>query len=94
MEELKFFNLLEGTYYFQRLDVFIKSKVINAEVLQDDFEEEYFLDIELEHGHVGVNKYSKVRAINRPCNMVIPFEWCFAIKNQDGDFIGYIGKPE
>ena len=86
-------DLLEGTYFFQKHDVYFESKIKNFEIIKNCFDEEDFLDIELENGHVGIGEYSKVAKIKRPSNIVKLFDWCFAIRNIDGEHIGYIGKP-
>ena len=86
-------NLLEGTYFFQKHDVYFESKIKSFEIIKNCFDEEDFLDIELENGHVGIGEYSKVAKIKRPSNIVKLFDWCFAIRNIDGEHIGYIGKP-
>lgn len=95
MEQFKLLqevNLLEGTYYFQRYDVHVQSKIVDVEIIKNCFGEEDLMDIKLEKGHIAIGAFSKVKKINRPANMVIGFEWCFAIRNQDKEFIGYLGK--
>ncbi|MCR8744367.1 hypothetical protein [Romboutsia lituseburensis] len=96
MENLKVLqaqNLLEGTWYFPKEDVFIRSKIVDVEILKNCFGEEDLMDIKLENGHIAICEYSEVIKIPRPSNIVSAFDWCFAIQNKDKEFIGYIGKP-
>ena len=72
--------------------MFLKSKIKSFEIIKNSTGEEDLLDIELENGHVGICKYSKVTKIKSPPNIILNFDWCFSIRNKDGELIGYIGK--
>ena len=88
MEELLRIKLEEGSYYFQKHNVFIRSKITKYRLSKTDY-----MTIEFESGHIDVHDMSQINKISRPLNIMIPFDWCFLIKNSDGEFIGYIGKP-
>lgn len=80
-------QLLQGTYYYQKSELFFKGKVYNI-VVYDDGELEIFFN----GGIVGA--YSKrLKQIRRPANIIEEFKWCYLIKNSDNENIGYIGLP-
>ena len=93
IQEVLKVDLLEGIYYFQKEDVFLKSNIKGFEIIKNSTGEEDLLDIELDNGHIGICECSKVTKINRPPNISLKFDWCFSIRNTSGELIGYIGKP-
>ena len=92
LKEVLEVDLLEGSYYFQNRDVFIKSKIKSFEIIKNYLGEEDYFDIELENGHIGIEKGTTVTKIKRLPNSIIKFDWCFSIMNKDEELIGYIGK--
>lgn len=70
-------------YYFYKLDLFIKSKVIDIK------EDEIFF----ENGKLAILRETEIKKVRRPSNIIGEFEWCYIIKNTDADTIGWIGKP-
>lgn len=88
MEELLRIKIEEGSYYFQKHNVFIKSKIIKSNISKANY-----IIIEFESGHIDVHHMSQITKIPRPINIMVPFDWCFSISNSKGEFIGYIGKP-
>lgn len=93
IQEVLKVDLLEGIYYFQKEDVFLKSNIKGFEIIKNSTGEEDLLDIELDNGHIGICECSKVTKINIPPNISLKFDWCFSIRNTSGELIGYIGKP-
>ena len=93
IQEVLKVDLLEGIYYFQKEDVFLKSNIKGFEIIKNSTGEEDLLDIELDNGHIGICKYSKVIKVKRIPNIILKFDWCFSIRNIDDEHIGYIGKP-
>ena len=93
LKEVFEIDLLEGTYYFQKENVLLRSKIKSFEIIKNSTGEEDLLDIELENGHIGICEYSKVTKVKRIPNIILKFDWCFSIRNADDEHIGYIGKP-
>ncbi len=87
IEELKEL-FLKGTYYFHKSSLLVNSKVYNI-VSYDDGELEIFFT----GGIVGVYK-DKVKKIRRPPNIISVFKWCYLLKDEDNQSIGYIGLKE
>lgn len=92
MEELLKYKLENGAFYHTDADIWIKSNIQHVDEVKDDFDNVVGLNIELENGSMNINRYSKVKKVLKPSETVLDFKWCFAIKNQFGLKIGYIGE--
>ncbi|MBY6915504.1 hypothetical protein [Clostridium botulinum] len=79
-------QLKEGTFYYHKFGLLVKGKVNMILELSKDS-----LNVNFEGGTVDI--YSdKVKKIRRPGNIIERFEWCYILKNQYNECIGYIGK--
>jgi len=87
IEELKE-QLQQGTFYYYKSSLLVSGKVYNVVVYEDGELEIFFTG-----GIVGVYK-DKIRAIRRPGNIIDKFKWCYLLKNEDNENIGYIGLKE
>lgn len=82
-------QLKDGTFYFYKFGLLVKLQV--AEVIdKEDFIELNFannggyVDVFMEH----------MQKVRRPGNIIAKFDWCYSLKNDYEDHIGYIGKEE
>jgi len=87
IEELKE-QLLKGTFYYSKSNLLVKGKIYNV-VSYDDGQLEIFFT----GGIVDVYK-DKLTSIRRPSNIISVFKWCYLLKNEDNENIGYIGEKE
>lgn len=87
MEELKE-QLLKGTFYYSNSNILIKGKVYNV-ISYDDGQLEIFFT----GGIVDLYK-DKLTKVRRPSNLIAAFKWCYLLKNEDNESIGYIGEKE
>lgn len=78
-------NLIEGTYYFIKGELFIKSKIIDIE------ENGTTLNIKFTCGELEVQEENLIK-VRRPCNLIQKFIWCYILRNSSNEVIGYIGK--
>ena len=90
MEKLINKKLEDGFFYFQLHNIFIKSK-INKVIGEKNLTK--YLTLEFNCGRLEIHKRTSVIEIKRPPNIMIEFEWCYRIENLNGEFLGYIGKP-
>lgn len=82
-------QLKEGTFYFYKFGLLVKLQF--AEVIdKGDFIELNFAN-NGGYVHVFVEHMQKV---SRPGNIISKFDWCYSLKNDYEDLIGYIGKEE
>lgn len=81
-------QLKQGTFYYYKFGLLIKSKIDKVNIVEDDF-----VCISFECGHVYVF-LKNVKAVKRPGNIVANFKWCYTLKNDDNECIGYIGQIE
>ncbi|EES48906.1 hypothetical protein NE172_02195 [Clostridium botulinum] len=79
-------QLKEGTFYYYKFGLLVKGK-INM-VLEFS---ENSLNANFEGGTVDIY-LDKIKKVRRPDNIVVKFEWCYILKNEYNDCIGYIGK--
>ena len=87
IEELKE-QLLQGTFYYHKFGLLVKGKVnLVLEVSKDT------LNVNFTGGTVDVY-IDKIRSIRRPGNIIADFEWCYMLKNEYDDIIGYIGLKQ
>ncbi|MBC2459389.1 hypothetical protein [Clostridium beijerinckii] len=87
MEELKE-QLLKGTFYYSNSNILVKGKVYNV-ISYDDGQ----LEILFHGGIVDLYK-DKLTKVRRPPNIISVFKWCYSLKNDDNECIGYIGEKE
>lgn len=80
-------QLLQGTYYYYKDALLIHAKVKNICELTS------CLHIDFEGGAVDVAA-DKIKPIRRAGNIVEKFNWCYILKNYEGECIGYIGQIE
>ena len=86
-EELKK-QLLTGTFYYYKSGLWIQSKVNGAVIIENDY-----LMVSFEGGHADAF-LKNVKPIRRPGNIVRKFNWCYILKNDENECIGYIGEIE
>ena len=82
-------QLKEGTFYFYKFGLLVKLPV--AEVI--DKEDFITLNFANNAGHVDVF-VEHMQKVRRPGNIIAKFKWCYSLKNDYKDFIGYIGRTE
>lgn len=87
IEELKE-QLQQGTFYYSTSNILIKGKIYNV-ISYDDGQLEIFFT----GGIVDLYK-NKLTKIRRPPNIIGAFKWCYLLKNEDNENIGYIGLGE
>lgn len=87
IEELKE-QLLKGTFYYYKSNLFIKSEITRVVEMEG-----IFLEISFECGNVDVF-IDNIKPVRRPGNIIAKFEWCYLLKNEDNECIGYIGLKE
>lgn len=82
---------LEDAYFYMYLSNLLIKLPINETIVSDD-------GINLELGSDGYShliiwkEASEVIKVRKPSNFVSEFEWCYLIKNEYKEPIGYIGK--
>ncbi|NLK23562.1 MAG: hypothetical protein GX309_06185 [Clostridiales bacterium] len=79
-------QLSKGTFYYSNFGLYIVSKV--TEITE---ESEDYLTIKFECGYTNVFT-NNIKPIKRPCNIINTFTWCYILKNEYDDHIGYIGE--
>ena len=90
MEELLKHDLEEAFYYMHIPNLIIKLPISDVSISDDG--------ITLELGTDGYStltiwkEESKVIKVRRPDNIIGTFEYCYLIKNEYKEHIGYIGK--
>lgn len=87
MEELKE-QLQQGTFYYYKFGLFFKGKVNNVLQISEDT-----LNVSFVGGDVDVYA-DKIKPVRRPGNIIVAFKWCYQLKNEYDDIIGYIGLKE
>lgn len=81
MEQLK-----KGTYYYNKMGLFIKSSVTNVFMYDNES-----LGVDFACGAVDIF-LNTIKDIKRPPGVIKSFEWCYMLKNYYDEVIGYIGK--
>ena len=79
-------ELKQGTFYYYKLGLFIKSSVTNVFMVNRNS-----LSVTFSHGAVDVY-LDTIERIERPSSIVKDYEWCYVLKNYYGEVIGCIGK--
>jgi hypothetical protein len=80
----------EGYYYFYKFDLFIKLSISKT------ISEDGAIKIKLDNnaGELIIWIDTIVKKVSRPGFLVSKFEWCYLIKNSEGELLGYIGKTQ
>lgn len=79
-------KLKEGTFYYSICGMHFSSEIIGVRVWESDSNT---IEIKFQGGELYSDNFESV---NRPAFFIADFEWCYKIKNEYGDFIGYVGK--
>jgi len=87
MEELKE-QLKQGIFYYHKSGLLVKGTVISVELLEGKNKQ---FNIDFEGGQVSVFYYDMSKIL-RPGNIIANFEWCYKLRNEYNEEIGYIGK--
>lgn len=89
MEELLKHDLEEAYYYLYLPNLIIKLPIVD--IAESD--SGIALTLGDNNGELIIFKEaSEVRRVRRPDNIIGNFEWCYLIKNEYKEPIGYIGK--
>ncbi|MFQ7000595.1 MAG: hypothetical protein ACLRRH_04530 [Clostridium sp.] len=82
-------QLKDGTFYFYKFGLLVKLPV--AEVI----DKEDFIELNFANNGGYVDVFMEyMQKVRRPGNIIAKFDWCYSLKNDYGDLIGYIGKEE
>lgn len=81
-------QLLQGTFYYHKFGLLVKGNVNLVLEMSKDI-----LNVNFTGGTVGVY-IDKITPVKRPGNIIAAFEWCYILKNEYDDVIGYIGLKE
>lgn len=90
MEELLKLDLEEAYYYMYQPNLIIKLPIVDVSISESG--------VTLELGTDGDSSItiwkdaSEVVDVRRPDMIIAKFEWCYLIKNEYKEPIGYIGK--
>ena len=87
IEELKE-QLMAGTYYYHKFGLLVKGKVNLVLPIDNNT-----LNVNFTGGTVDIYT-DKIKSVRRPDNIIAKFEWCYKLKNEDNECIGYIGETE
>jgi hypothetical protein len=78
----------EGTFYYHKCGLLIDSKVnLVLEISKDT------LNVNFAGGCVDVYM-NKIKPVRRPDDIIAKFKWCYKLRNEYDECIGYIGKIE
>ena len=79
-------QLKQGTYYYNKLGLFIKSPVTNIVMYDNE-------GLGVDFAYEAVDIYlDTIKVIKNPPGVIKSFEWCYMLKNYYDEVIGYIGK--
>lgn len=79
-------QLKQGTFYYYKIGLFIKSPVKNVFIFDENS-----LSIAFSYGSLDIF-LDTIESIKKPSRILNDFDWCYVIKNYYGEVIGYIGK--
>lgn len=79
-------DLSEIYFYLQKADLNIKSQLVSVEHNREE------IYIEFTAGTLSIWRDSIIKEVKRPSNSEDKFEFCYLIKNNSGEVLGYIGK--
>jgi hypothetical protein len=77
-------KLKVGHFYYNKFGLFIKAKI--KEIIAEDNK----INITFEGGNAETT-LNKIEASENKTNVASRFDWCYKIKNEFGEEIGYIG---
>lgn len=80
--------LLKGKFYYSKSNLLVKGKVYNI-VSYDDGELEIFF-----HGGIVSAYKDKFDKVRHPSQMISVFKWCYLLKDEYNECVGYIGEKE
>ena len=79
-------QLSKGTYYNNDIDNPVKGAVKNVLIFDDN-------EIAIFYNGGSVKTYlDRMKPIRRPSNIIAKFEWCFILKDEKDNVVGYIGR--
>lgn len=81
-------QLQQGTFYYHKSNLVVTGKVYNI-VSYDDGELEIFFT----GGIVSAYK-DKLDKVRHPPNAISVFKWCYILKDEYNECVGYIGEKE
>ena len=90
MEELLKHNLEEGYYYMCQPNLILRLPIVEVSQSSDGITLELGID-----GYSSITIWkdaSEVIEVRRPDMIIAKFEWCYLIKNEYKENIGYIGN--
>lgn len=79
-------DLSQIYFYLQKVDLNIKSQLVSVEHSRE------VIYIEFTAGTILIWRGSIIKEVKRPSNSEDKFEFCYLIKNDLGEVLGYIGK--
>lgn len=92
IEEDKSINIIDGCYIYQHNDIFFKCEIETITYVKDDFGDLSYIEVAFENGCVILHADYPVKSIRRPSNCITEFDWCFTIRNNEFEHMGYIAK--
>lgn len=78
-------QLKEGTFYICKEGLDLNNKVVETKVIDNEL-----IEIKLENGRLDIVK-NCITKIRRPKNIRKNFAWCYLVRNEEGEKLGYIG---
>lgn len=76
----------KGTFYYFKNELLFNGKVEAILPLDDNS-----VSVEFAGGCVDVY-FERVERVKRPADITANFKWCYILKNDSGECIGYIGE--
>lgn len=81
-------QLSKGTFYYHKFGLLVKGKVnLVLEMSKDT------LNVNFTGGTVDIYM-DKIKSVRRPENIIAKFKWCYQLRNEYNEVIGYIGETE
>lgn len=81
-------QLQEGTFYYHKFGLLVKGKVNLVLELSENS-----LNVNFVGGCVDVYA-DKIKSVKRPSNIIKKYKWCYLLKNEYDEIIGYIGLED
>lgn len=80
-------DLSKVYYYLHITNLKIKSEIYSVEHNRDE------IYIQFSCGNLSISSDSAIIKVNKPKESEEQFEFCYLIKNRDGEVLGYIAMP-